>query len=158
MTHCSFPYSCCTYSKKDNESLMLCVLDHPAQYHQKNVTYSSEVWVPLPTLGGYITASGIITLDPFPRETGFTSSDTIAGLPIPQPNAHKHICTLIHDANWIWDNRVSWEGLRINSTKGEVTQRDEVGGTEQTQCSLNPHLLRRQKDKKGHTHHHTLTL
>jgi len=49
---------------------LCCVHDHSTQYHQKHASYSFEVSFALPTRGGYITASGIITLDLFPRETG----------------------------------------------------------------------------------------
>lgn len=144
---------------------MLCVFDHTTQCHQKHVTYSSEVSVLLPTLGGYITASGIITLDPFPRETGFTSPDTMAGLPIPQPKAQKHTCTFIFF--------MMQTGAEITGSGGSVWEytlqrwrytgrwggrhRTDTHIEKHTQCSINPHLgfvnmFGRQIDKQGHAH------
>ena len=89
--------------------------DHTTQYHQKHASYSSGVSDPRPTLGGYFTAPGIITSDPFPKKTRVCMSMT--SLPVAQLNTHAGNC-LIHDANRSWDNRV-WrrECFRIHSTK-----------------------------------------
>ncbi len=165
MTHCRFSYSCCNWGRQ-RETNALCIWPHN--------TIPSEtchlVSAPLPTLGGYFTACGIITLDPFPRETGVYMSMT--SLPEPQPNTHK--CThtgicLIHDANRSWGNRVWWECLRIHSTKVKLHRqmRWEVWNTHtqthtHSQCSINPHLgfvneFGGQTDKQRHTNTLTIT-
>lgn len=110
MTHCCFPQSCCNRGKQ-REPDALCFWPHN--------TIPSETchlffWGLRSSAHYYFTASGIITLDPFLRDTGVYMSMT--SLPVPQHPTHTH-SGIIHDANRSWDNRVWWVCLRIHSTK-----------------------------------------
>ncbi len=86
MTHCPFPHSCCN-GQQQREPNVLCLwprntipseTDHLFFWHLS----------PLPTWGGYFSASGIIILEPFPRETRVYMAMT--SLPVPQPNKHNN--------------------------------------------------------------------
>lgn len=100
--------------KKSKETQnALCIWPHNTK-PSENASYPSEASVSLPTLGGYNTASGIITLDPFPveKKTSFMRLDAITWLAGPQLNTHRLTCTCV----WCkLEPRYSgwWECLRI---------------------------------------------